>query len=135
MTRHYLLPPDQIERVREAGGPLAELPDLSKVRDQTRVAVVEVDGRIVGYWVLWMALHVEPLWVTPDVRRAPAVIKGLLAEVESAILSSGESAAFAVIDPSDVAQVAAYAERLGFHDAPGKLLYIVVTPAVAQEVG
>lgn len=131
--RTYTLPPADTARAIAAGGPLADLAaDPERLADM-RIAVVEVDGQIVAYWVVWYALHVEPLWVTEPYRKHPAVIKGIVGEMQRIVEQTGEPAAFCVIEPENLAVVAPYATRLGFVDAPGKLYYVVAQPPVGPE--
>jgi hypothetical protein len=123
MTRAYLLPLDQIERLREAGGPLAEV-DLTQL-DLEALPVIEVDGSIVAYWPIFYALHLEPLWIAEDHRHQ--VGRLLLTLMEQTLTTLGKPVAFAVIDPDT--PVLALAERLGFDRVPGDLYY-VTAPAV-----
>jgi hypothetical protein len=126
--RHFTLPPAEVMRALEAGGPLKDLPvEADRLKDMT-VAAVEFDGEIVAYWVIWYALHVEPLWVRPEFRKHPAVIRGIVAEMQRVVEATGEPAAFCVIEAENLAEVAPYANRLNFSEAPGKLFYVVVQP-------
>lgn len=129
MIRHFTAGPDDIPRVIEqAGGPLRELAaDPERLKDMS-IACVEVDGQIVAYWVVWYALHVEPLWVTEEQRKHPAVIKGIVTEMQRIVEGTGEPAAFCVIEEANLQHVAPYADRLGFQAAPGTLFYVVVQP-------
>lgn len=129
MIRAYILPPDQSARVQEAGGPLRDA-DPAALAEMT-IAVVEVDGWIVAYWVLWKALHLEPLWVAPAYRHHPEVIRPLVTETFEAARATGERAGFAVIEEEGRETIAPYAARLGFHLAPGSLYYLVLEPAPA----
>lgn len=122
MTRVFLLPLDQIERLREAGGPLAET-DLSQLQLEA-LPVIEVEGRIVAYWPMFYALHLEPLWITEAYRRQPAVATRLLDLMTEALHTIGKPVAFAVIDPAT--PVLQMAERLGFDRVPGDLYYVTV---------
>ena len=118
--RAFLLPLGQIERLREAGGPLAEA-DLSAL-DLEALPVVEVDGQIVAYWPAFFALHLEPLWVAEPYRLNPAVTRGLLEAMTQTLQTIGKPVAFAVIDSAT--EVAPLAERLGFARVPGDLYYV-----------
>lgn len=122
------LPPEENYRAIEAGGPLQEVGIPPEQLARMSVAVVEVDGVIVAYWVVWYALHVEPLWIREDHRKSVAVVKGLVDAMHGIVEASGEAAAFCVIDPENWATVGDYAERFGFYEAPGRLYYLVVQP-------
>ena len=128
MIRHFVLPPEEIERVQEAGGPLADLPERSGLRDMT-VVVAEVDGRIVAYWVLWYALHAEPLWIAEDHRGDPGVARGLVDLTLETARATGEPAAYAQIEPDNLPTVGAMAARAGFAPAPGTTFYLLLQPA------
>lgn len=127
--RTYTLAPDQVHRALEAGGPLKEMQvDPERMKDMS-VAVVEVDGRIVAYWVIWYALHVEPLWIQPEWRRHPGVCSGLVKQMQAVVEETAEPAAYCEIGEENLEAIAPYAERLGFLPAPGRLYYLVLQPA------
>lgn len=132
MLRAYTLPADQAARAIAAGGPLQDLRVDPEKLAQMTVAVVEVDGQVVAYWVAWYALHLEPLWIHPDHQKSPGVARALLGEMQSVVQATGEPAGFAVIEDENLAQIAPYAERLGFQPAPGRLYYLVVQPPATQ---
>lgn len=119
--------------ITEAGGPLADLQAEPDRMDGMSLACVEVDGQIVAYWLVCYALHVEPLWVAEAFRKNPPVIKGIVAEMQRIVEGTGEPAAFCVIDQENLDHVAPYANRLGFHEAPGKLFYAVVNPPAEEK--
>jgi hypothetical protein len=125
-VRAYMLPMDQAERLREAGGPLAEA-DLSNMRSAL-LAVVEVDGQIVAYWPVWQATHAEPLWVAEAQRHNPAVIRAILAQVEQAMAILHDPLIFAIIGDADLLGSGHYAMRLGFTRVPGDLFVLQRTP-------
>lgn len=125
---------DEAGRALEAGGPLADLGADPAALAKLAIAVVEVDDRIVAYWVVSYALHVEPLWVVPEYRRHPGVIRGIVEEMQRIVVETQEPAAFCVIDQQNLAVVEPYAARLGFQAAPGSLFYVVVQPPPGQEI-
>lgn len=127
MIRRYTLPHAESQRAIDAGGPLADLQlDATKLAEMS-IAVVEVDGVIVAYWVVWWALHMEPLWVHPDHRTSPSVIRNIVAQVQEIVVSTEAPSAFCVVEDGETAGVVAqYADRLGFLKAPGQLYYVVV---------
>ncbi len=124
MTKLLILSADAIERVREAGGPLAEVEDLSGLRDEKTIVAVEVDGRVVAYWVAFYALHLDPLWIAEAHRGNPAVNRTLLEGMGAVVVQTQESVAFAVL--ADGAPHLSQAERLGFARVPGDLYYVTV---------
>lgn len=116
--RVYTLFKEDIERLREAGGPVADLPDLAGVRENMAVAVVEANGRIVAYWCLFYALHAEPLFIAPEWRTHPAVVKGIVKGMLEEAGKTGEGAIYASIETEEVEE---YGARLGFTPVPGRL--------------
>ena len=134
-TRAFVLPPEQVQRAIDAGGPLLDLQvDPAKLAEM-QVAVVEVDGAIVAYWVVWRAVHVEPLWIAEAHRKSPSVIGGIVGAMRHLVKESGDPAAFCVIEQEHFEVVSDYAARLGFHEAPGRLYYFVVEPGPAPVEG
>lgn len=135
MIRSYLLTGEATARAFEAGGPLVDLKvDPAKLADM-QIAAVEVNGQIVAYWVLWKALHLEPLWITEEFRQHPAVALNLIQTMEEAALATGEPAGFAVIEQENLATVGQYAERIGFQRAPGLLYYLLLQQPESKEGG
>lgn len=128
MIRSFLLPPAEIERLREAGGPLAEVSpeQLQTAAGRGAVAVVEVDGQIVAYWVVFYALHAEPLWVTPEQRKHPGVLRSLMETTRELIKDADEPVSFAIVGQEDLALHGVDPARLGFTRVPGDLYYLVM---------
>jgi hypothetical protein len=135
-VRGFQLPMDQLERIKEAGGPLAEV-DTSNMH-RASIAAVEVDGKLVAYWPVWRAIHAEPLWVSEEWRHSPAVIRALLRELETALdplmAETGEHIAFAIIGDADILRSGRYAMRLGFERVPGDLFFLIRQPAADAPV-
>lgn len=130
---HRTLEPEEVEKALAAGGPLSDqVLNPDQMREMS-IAVVEVDGQIVAYWVVWYALHLEPLWIHPSWRKHPAVCGGIVQAMEAIVEASGEPAGFAIIEQENLETLAPLAQRLGFHEAPGKLFYVVVqTPELVK---
>lgn len=129
MLRQFILPADQIDRLREAGGPLAEQTDLTYLASKGSVAVVELDGQIVAYWVVFYALHAEPLWVSLTARHNAAVLRALVQQLEQLLDNVGDPVGFAIIQEDEILeQGAKYARRVGFKPVPGTLYYLIREP-------
>ena len=60
--------PEEFSRVAEVGGPMAELFASGQVPDPAHTIILasEVDGTLVQYWVLFEAVHAEPLYRHPS---------------------------------------------------------------------
>lgn len=136
VIRGFQLPMDQIDRIKEAGGPLAEV-DTSNMH-KANIAAVEVDGTLVAYWPVWRAIHAEPLWVAEAYRNSPGVIRALLRELEKALdplmAETEEHIAFAIIGDQDILTSGRYAMRLGFERVPGDLFFLIRQPAEHEPV-
>jgi hypothetical protein len=131
---HRTLAPEEVQRALDAGGPLQELQlDATRLAEMS-VAVVEVDGVIVAYWVVWYALHVEPLWIAEAWRKHPRVVSGIVEEMQAIVEATQEPVAYCEIQDENLEVVSGYAARLGFHEAPGKLFYVIMQP-VPEPVG
>lgn len=123
------LAPSEVQRAIDAGGPLSELQVSAEALKSMTIAVVEVDGAIAAYWVVSYALHVEPLWIAPRWRKHPGVVGGIVQQMQRVVEATEAPAAFCVIDDANAAEMAPYADRLGFVRAPGTLYYVVVQAA------
>lgn len=124
--RAFLLPLNQRDRLREAGGPLADPEvDLAGLEWEA-LPVVEVDGRIVAYWPAFFGLHLEPLWIDEGHRTAAGagVARALLDLMELTVANIKRPVAFAVIAPDSPALP--LSEKLGFARVPGDLYYVVL---------
>lgn len=91
--------------------------------DQTRVAVVEHEGMIVGCWALTSFLHAEGIWIHPAYRQGVGVQRRLLRWLAQTARSLGVSA---VITGALTDTIGAYAERLGGQRRDGATYVIPV---------
>jgi GNAT superfamily N-acetyltransferase len=96
---------------------------------------VEVDGRVVAYWPVWLAVHAEPLWVDPA-HRTPGTIRVLVETLFQHLRDAGVGSAFVVLGHADQQVTLSAALRLGFQRVPGDL-YVVdlraAQPAPVEE--
>jgi len=93
-------------------------PELCKV-----ICAVTPTGEIAASWWLSVAWHVEPLWIAPEHRKRPGLIRRLWDRVHQELIDQGADVAFGIItDPTVVGQ----AGRLGFSRAPGDLYFLRV---------
>jgi hypothetical protein len=111
------------ERAAEAGGPLAEQPGILEQLKAGVVAAVALDGKIVAYWPIWVAVHAEPLWVAPE-HRSPQVIRGVIQALQQALAEEQVPSAFAIIGHADQAVSLPPALKLGFERVQGDLYYV-----------
>lgn len=101
----------------------------------TTVVVMEDNevGRIVGYWMLFDAVHVEPLWIHEDYRKRPGVGRRLWRKVRDILVGANVPGAFAMILDHDAVPNVSMAKRLGFTKIEGELYYIRVKEGDGHE--
>lgn len=85
---------------------------------------VGAPGRLLGYWPIWQAVHIDGIWLDPTTRDHPGALRSLLDAAFATLQSNGVSLAFAVL--ADDAESLAQAQRLGFVRAPGNLYTLKV---------
>ena len=121
------LPPEEFHRITEVeGSPLyaQPLPDPT----HTRILAVEVEGQVIAYWGLYDSLHAEPVWIHPDHRQRPAVVRLLLEGLGQILQDLGATFVFGIIADGDMEKNLPLAQRLGFTELPGKLYGVQVKP-------
>lgn len=121
--RGVVLRGEAVARVREAGGPLADAPEVLEALKSVAVVAVERNGQIVAYWPLWLAVHAEPLWTHPDARGA-GTIRCLVQTLRETLEAEGVPSAFAIIGYGDQAGSLPPALRLGFQRVLGDLYHL-----------
>lgn len=105
------------------------LPDMAHAK-----AVVAItkgpSPEIVAYWIIFDAVHVEPLWVKEEYRKAMGLGLGrrLWGVVQKILVDCGINLAFAIIADQDAAVNMPYATRLGFKRIPGQPFFVEVKP-------
>lgn len=120
------------ELSREEFVHLAKVPPFDEIGlgrgDWDRVAVMGVfrGDKLVGYWMLYDAVHVEPLWVAPEERKNPRLVRQLWGKVAEKLVESGTPMAYATIGDAALELNAPMAMRLGFKPLPTNLFYLVV---------
>jgi hypothetical protein len=100
--------------------------------DATRIIVAEVGGpggEIRAFWTITGCVHVEPMWIHPEERKRPGLIRGLWREVVETLREHGVVSAFACILDRDAAMNMPYVARLGFQKLPGDLYMLLVPNA------
>jgi hypothetical protein len=116
------LPPEEWDRLREFE-PFSSkgLPSA----DRTRILVLETpDGRLVGWWFLFLAYHAEPLWIHPDYRRKAASVGRLVKGMQDLLVAEGCTGAFALIGDAADEVVRTQAARLGFERIPATVHFV-----------
>lgn len=111
----------------------AGLPRLPNMR--VVGAVREHDGMIVAYWMLFDAVHVEPLWIAADYQRKPALGRRLWEGVRKILCEVKVPRAFAMIHNDDAAMNMPMAMRLGFQRLPGDLYFLDTTKMKGNGAG
>ena len=99
----------------------------------TKMVVAETPaGEIVAYWLLFDAVHVEPVWIHPQHRTRVGLIRRLWRAVYQALQGSGVEGAFAICAEDGLSYQ--LAQRLGFRPMGGRLMYLVVDKAKRLQV-
>lgn len=113
MITSRLLPRDEWHRL--AGTELETVhPHLPQA---AQIVVVEADDRIIGCWAVFPLLHVEGVWIAPDYRGNPRVVRHLLKGMSHTALAMG---AQAVTTAALTDEVAGMLERLGAVELHGR---------------
>ena len=93
----------------------------------TRALVAQLpDGKIIGFWFLHAALHVEPFGLDPD-HRSPALAKKMWDGIRSMMEQSSARVAYGIIADEDLV-TAGMARRLGFQRVPAGLYWVSTEP-------
>lgn len=120
------LPPEEWERLLpfppfDVGG----LP----APEYNRIIVAELGGpggEIVAYWMVLTCVHTEPVWIHPEHRSRPGLIRRLWGGVRDILREANVTIAFACITDADAVRNVPLAMRLGFEKLAGDLFYIRV---------
>lgn len=127
---HRILPTGEYER----------LPDdfravvlAAPVGDVQVIVVERYDGEIVAHWAMVRIPHVEGVWIAPDYRKQPAVVRHLMVGMQSAARVWGVSRVTTAAVDDDV-------RRLLRHFGAEEILVDGIVPthhtfAVATSVG
>lgn len=83
-------------------------------------------GKLCAYWVVFDAVHVEPLWIAPEHRNRPQVARGLWDGVREILSQTGAPMAFACIGDADLPGNEVLVRKLGFSRVPGQLFFVEV---------
>lgn len=119
MTNIRLLPKDEYHRLK----PIWPFDNKHPFPDGdfSRVVVAEKDGAIVGFWFAVQTVHVEPIWISEEVRDggliATRMLRGLIDELHKDDI-------FNVYVFSDKDNVSDYLGRLGFAPLPDTTVFI-----------
>lgn len=119
------LPPEEFDLLLQS--PLFQqfgLPNLQ----HTRVVVAQEvgTGKLAAYWMIYDAVHVEPLWIDDQHRKRPGLARQLWGGVQRVLEQTDANTAYATIADQDMAMNLPQATRLGFKKVPGALFYITV---------
>jgi hypothetical protein len=117
-----VLPDAEWGRLAEAGGPLAGL-DLSGLAGGT-IIVGEADGRIVAYWPILLAVHVEPLWIAPEHRGHAGLTRPLWQATQQQLRQQGIALAFGIVEDTQTEAYLRLVGKAGFQPVPGRLYFL-----------
>lgn len=126
------LPPAEWDRLQTAPGPVQAIAGLDPTTDPAHFVVIEdLTGAIVGYWALFPAWHVEPLYMDVAVRHHPKVAMALIGAMTSLLQSLRIESAYAVVKDSVLPVNGPMAEALGFY-REGTLFHFAVPPVSVE---
>ena len=98
-----------------------------------RCVVVEADGKIVGCWFLFTALHAEPLWVDERYRHRKDVAGQLWPVMEEMVSKTDYTGVFMIISNAEEAEsIRRMAKKLNFRKYEGSLWTGVVKGRVKE---
>lgn len=92
LTYKELLPEEYDLIPAEALGKTLYTPENSKV-----VAAINARGEVVGTLVLFYTPHVEPLWIRPDYRKHPTLLRRIWPVMKGILARMGIWSAYTVI--------------------------------------
>ena len=87
----------------------------------SRVIVVEEDGRIMGYWCVITAVHLEPVWIDPKYRGNPSMVRKLWRGVRNVLLDNDVEMAVLVLMRDNPASHVI--KRMGFQPVNADLMW------------
>lgn len=113
------------------GGPFYGRFDVIASLGNSQVVVLESDdgSTILAYWPIWVAVHLEPLWLDESVRKNPAAGKQLVEAMRQQLQANRITTAFAIIGFDDVMTHVPLAARLGFKRMAGDLFFVALEDA------
>ena len=91
--------------------------------------MAEEDEKIVGFWCAFDTVHLEPMWIDPNVRGNGSTGRGLWRKLLGFLQEKEVPNAFATIAHEDSVTHLPMAVRLGFKPLPATVLYIDLTKA------
>lgn len=109
--------------------PFAEMGLATYNRDRVRVMGAIRGRTVVAVWMLYDAVHAEPLWVAEEERQNPAVLRPLWEGVRRILVDSGCPVAYAIVGDGGLPGSIPQAIRLGFQPTKGNLFYLLVADA------
>lgn len=116
-----LLPQDEWHRLYSVP-PFSEGIQVSLSQHDSVIVAEDERGQIVGYWLMFYAMHVEPMWIAPAYRGRVGIIRRLWGAVQDRLRDLGLDLAFALINPGNPA--VDYAKRLGFVRTQGDCYWV-----------
>jgi hypothetical protein len=107
---------------------LAALPLPVPPPDPQMIMFVAEDpetGRIVGRWPVFNTVHIDGVYLAPDVRGNPRLVAAMVGAVVTKLQDAGVAVVYAL---TDTPESAAMAEKLGLTALPGRLYVGPVPP-------
>jgi hypothetical protein len=99
------------------------------------VAQKHATGQVVGYWIIFDAIHIEPLWVAPSHRKNPGLLRRMWFGVKRVLCEVSAKRAFAIILDADADENLPQTMRMGFRKLPGSLYFVDISKFGEGAVG
>lgn len=119
------LAPEEHDRI-VGHGPFEDAVVGPNPEHSTVVVAEDSDGKILGYWCAFNAVHVEPLWVSPSVR-TNGVGKKLWGKLQEVLHENYVPNAFAIVMDEDLHTHLPMAHGIGFRRLPASVLFVDLT--------
>lgn len=97
------------------------------------LAMLDEEGKVIAYWTVFAAVHVEPMWIAEHHRGNTGLVRRLWTAVLQKLKAVGCKTAFATIKYDDAMASLPPALRLGFKRYYGDLYTIEVEDAKSLE--
>jgi hypothetical protein len=92
-------------------------------------------ARVVAYWMVFDAVHVEPLWIADEERGNPGIARPLWEGIRRILDQIEAPMAFAIVGDGGLAQNLPMMVRLGFKPLQGNLFYLNTAEAKGLRQG
>ena len=104
---------------------LGNLPDPTNSRI---VVAFDDEGNLKGYWAIFQAIHIEPLWLHESCRGNPRIARGMWKVVRDILHELKVKLCFGFVQEHQLRTMGLNVEKFGGQHIPGQLYIITVDP-------